>query len=79
MANRRFMAIASLLVILAMVALTGCGGTPTPAPTAVPPTKAPAAPTAAPAAPTKAPAAPTRLRPRPRWRPRSRLPPRRPR
>jgi len=57
MANRRFMAVASLLVILAMVALTGCGGTPTPAPTTAPvPTKAPAAPTTAPAAPTTAPA-----------------------
>ena len=61
MANRRFLVIASLLLVLAMVALTGCGGTPTPAPTAVPvaPTKAPAAPTTAPAAPTAAPAAPT--------------------
>lgn len=59
MANRRLMVVASLLVIVAMVALTGCGGTPTPAPTAVPPTKAPAAPTTAPVAPTAAPAAPT--------------------
>ncbi len=63
MANRRFLAIASLVLVLAMVALTGCGGTPTPAPTAVPvaPTKAPAAPTTAPAAPTAAPTvAPTK-------------------
>jgi peptide/nickel transport system substrate-binding protein len=58
----------AVLVIAGLIA--GCGGTPTPAPTAIPPTKAPAAqptqapaaqPTQAPAAqPTQAPAAPTK-------------------
>lgn len=58
----------SVLVILSLV-LTACGGTPTPAPTAVPtvkpaePTKAPVVPTAAP---TKAPAAPTVAVPAPK-------------
>ncbi len=47
----------SVLVILSLV-LTACGGTPTPAPTAVP-TAVPAAPTRAPVEPTNAPAAPT--------------------